>query len=132
MAAVPKLPRPSEAELSILRVLWEQGPCTVREVTEHLTRLRPPRDMGYTTALKFMQIMAGKKLVQRDERERSHRYTASVAPERTRQQMVGDMVERLFGGSASGLVLQALGTGKIPADELAEIRRLIAEMEARP
>ena len=131
MTAASKLPKPSDAELSILRVLWEHGPCTVREVTEHLTRLHPPRDMGYTTALKIMQIMAGKGLVNRDESERSHRYAAAAGPERTKKQMVSDLVERLFGGSAAGMVLQALGTGKVSSEELGSIRRMIAEMEGR-
>ena len=129
--AAAKLPKPSDAELSILRALWEFGPGTVREVMEWLTKLHPPREMGYTTVLKIMQIMAGKGLVKRDESERSHRYSAAAAPERTRRQMVGDLVERLFGGNAAGLVVQALGTGKVSAGELGEIRRLIDEMEAR-
>jgi BlaI family transcriptional regulator, penicillinase repressor len=131
MAAKSGFPKPSEAELSILRVLWEQGACTVREVTEHLTRLRPPREMGYTTALKIMQIMAGKGLVKRDESERTHRYAAAAGSERTKKQIVGDLVERLFGGSAAGMVLQALGTGKVSSEELESIRRMIAEMEGR-
>jgi BlaI family transcriptional regulator, penicillinase repressor len=131
MGSNSKLPKPSDAELSILRVLWEQGACTVREVTEHLTRLRPPRSMGYTTALKIMQIMAVKGLVKRDESERSHRYAAAVGPDRTKNQMVTDLVERLFGGSAAGMVLQALGSGRVSTAELESIRRMIEEMEGR-
>jgi len=131
MSSAAKLPKPSDAELSILRVLWEQGACTVREVTEHLTRLRPPRTMGYTTALKIMQIMGSKGLVKRDESERSHRYAAAAGPDRTKKQIVGDLVERLFGGSAAGMVMQALGTGKVSSGELESIRKVIEEMEER-
>lgn len=131
MSTASPLPKPSESELSILRVLWENGPGTVREVTDWLTKLHPPRPMGYTTALKIMQIMAGKGLVTRDESERSHRYAAVAGPDLTQKQMVGDLVERLFGGSAAGMVLQALGTGKVSQAELDSIRHLIQEMEGR-
>ena len=131
MSAASHLPKPSESELSILRVLWENGPGTVREVTDWLTKLPPPRPMGYTTALKIMQIMAGKGLVTRDESERFRRYAAVAGSERTQKQMVGDLVERLFGGSAAGMVLQALGTGKVSQAELDSIRHLIQEMEGR-
>ena len=119
-----KLPKPTEAELAILRVLWTAGPSTVRAVNE---RLSDERDIGYTTTLKLMQIMADKGLVTRDESDRSHVYAARVSEGRTQRQLVSDLVDRAFGGSAAALVLQALRTGQASVEELAEIQRLIAD-----
>jgi predicted transcriptional regulator len=119
-------PRPTPAELEILGVLWELGPSTVREVQEELDSHRPT---GYTTVLKLLQIMTEKKLVRRDARERAHRYTASLPRERTEQQMVGDLVDRAFGGSASRLVMRALSSRPATADELERIRELLDEIE---
>jgi BlaI family penicillinase repressor len=121
-----KLPRPTDAELAILRVLWRKGPCTVREVQEQLARGQPT---GYTTALKLLQIMAEKGLVDRDETRRTHIYRASRPEEQTQRQLVGDLLERAFGGSAQKLVMQALATRPASAEELAAIRELIDRLE---
>jgi predicted transcriptional regulator len=121
-----KLPRPTDAELDILRVLWERGACTVREVQEALNEAKPT---GYTTVLKLMQIMIDKGLVRRDEQQRAHVYEAQLAQEQTQRQLVSDLVERAFNGSASGLVMQALASKKTSASELSEIRRILDEVE---
>jgi BlaI family penicillinase repressor len=121
--------RPTEAELEILRVLWERGPSTVRQVHESLAT---QRETGYTTTLKLMQIMADKGLVTRDESSRTHIYASRVSQETTQRQLVNDLVERAFGGSATELVLRALSSHRATDDELREIRRLIEEaQEAR-
>jgi len=122
------LPRPTDAELAILRVLWERGPSTVRDVTDALQK---ERGTGYTTALKLMQIMTEKGLVQRDDSQRTHVYQAMARPEDTQKQLVKDLLERAFGGSAQQLVLQALSSKKASRAELAEIRGLIEEMEKK-
>lgn len=118
----PPLPRPTDAELAILRVLWARGPSTVRQVHELLVRERPS---AYTTALKMLQIMTEKGLVERDESDRTHVYRARLSEEQTQQQLVGDLLDRAFGGSASKLVMQALATTRATPDELREIRQLI-------
>ena len=117
-------PRPTDAELEILRVLWERGPCTVRQVHELLAAAR---DTGYTTTLKLMQIMADKGLVTRDESSRTHIYAARASQETTQRQLVNDLVQRAFGGSAAELVLRALATHKTSDKELQEICQLIDE-----
>ena len=122
------LPRPTDAELSILAVLWRRGPSTVRAIHEVLSRRQ---DTGYTTVLKLMQIMTEKGLLRRDDSERSHVYTAAVARQRTQRQLVGHLLERAFSGSAPQLVMQALATQKASPEELAEIRRLIDQMEGK-
>src|SRR4051812_29802580 len=99
-----KPPRPTDAELAILRILWSRGASTVRQVHEALSRERPA---AYTTALKMLQIMTEKGLVRRDERERTHIYETRLTEEQTQRQLVRDLVDRAFGGSASKLVLQA-------------------------
>jgi predicted transcriptional regulator len=116
------LPRPTDAELAILRVLWDTGPTTVRQVHEAMAG---DRDTGYTTTLKLMQIMAEKGLVTRDESARTHVYAARVSRDRTQRQLVNDLIDRAFGGSAAALVLQALSAQPTSAEELGEIRRLI-------
>jgi predicted transcriptional regulator len=118
------LPRPTDAELQILRVLWERGPATVRQVHEALAGTR---ETGYTTTLKLMQIMADKRLVERDESSRTHVYTASMSEEHTQRQLLNDLVDRAFGGSAAALVLRALSSRTTSDDELGEIRKLIDE-----
>jgi BlaI family transcriptional regulator, penicillinase repressor len=126
-----KLPRPTDAELAILRILWERGACTVRQVHEALSRERPA---AYTTALKMLQIMTEKGLVRRDESDRTHVYQSRLTEEQTQRQLVRDLVDRAFGGSASKLVLQALSARRATAEELGEIRKLIEssrEKEAR-
>jgi predicted transcriptional regulator len=127
-------PRPTDAELAILRVLWEKGPTTVREVVETLNaKIGAPiapslsRPVGYTTALKLMQIMSDKGLVQRDDTNRSHVYRpTSVASEQpTQRRLVKDLADRAFGGSTSKLVMAALSSQKSTPAELAEIRKLL-------
>jgi predicted transcriptional regulator len=116
------LPRPTDAELAILRVLWERGPSTVRQVHEVLSRERPT---AYTTALKLLQIMTEKGLVRRDESERTHIYHVRLSEEQTQRQLVRDLLDRAFGGSASKLVMQALSARRATPEELGEIRRLL-------
>lgn len=123
-----ELPRPTEAELAILRVLWHRGPSTVREVTE---ALQDERGTGYTTALKLLQIMTDKGLVQRDESSRAHAYEAVASAESTQRQLVSDLLDRAFDGSAQQLVLQALSAKRASRDELAEIRRVLDEFEKK-
>ena len=118
------LPRPTDAELAILRVLWERGASTVRQVHEALS---DTRETGYTTTLKLMQIMADKGLVTRDESSRTHVYAAAVNEEQTQGQLVKDLVDRAFGGSAKALALRALSAEGTTAEELREIRKLIAD-----
>lgn len=113
-------PRPTNAELAILTVLWRRGPSTVREVHE---TLREP--VGYTTVLKLLQIMTDKGLVTRDERARTHVYQAAVSEAATQGRLVSDLVDRAFGGSSTALVLQALSTAPASRDELEQIRRLL-------
>jgi predicted transcriptional regulator len=120
------LPRPTDAELSILRVLWELGPCTVREVTD---AVQEDRGTGYTTALKLLQIMTEKGLVRRDDRERTHIFEAAVARDQTQRQLVADLLERAFGGSAEQLVVQALSAKRASREELSQIRKLLDELE---
>src|SRR5262245_26445826 len=117
-----KTPRPTDAELSILRVLWDLGPCTVRQVHEVLSR---ERTSAYTTALKLLQIMTEKGLVRRDESDRTHVYHARLSQEQTQRQLVRDLLDRAFGGSSSKLVMQALATKRASAEELVQIRRLL-------
>jgi len=124
--AKPELPRPTDGELAILRVLWRHGPSTVRQVRDILERSQPT---GYTTVLKLLQIMAAKGLVARDESQRTHIYQATRSEVHTQRQLIGDLLHRAFGGSASKLVMQALATKKASADELAEIRKLIENLE---
>jgi len=118
--------RPTDAELAILRVLWDRGPSTVREVWDQIS---PKQGTGYTTVLKTMQIMFEKGLLKRDASERSHVYKVSVSETRTQRQVIGHLLERVFSGSASKLVMQALAARKATPEELAEIRKLLDEME---
>jgi BlaI family transcriptional regulator, penicillinase repressor len=116
-----RLSKPTDAELAILRVLWERGPSTVRQVHEALAT----RETGYTTTLKLMQIMADKGLVTRNEAARTHVYSAIAGEAQTQQQLLRDLVDRAFGGSAAALVLRALSADDTSESELREIRRLI-------
>ena len=118
------LPRPTDAELAILRVLWTEGPSTVRQVHEALAEAR---ETGYTTTLKLMQIMAEKGLVTRDESSRTHIYAARLTQDQTQQQLVSDLVNRAFGGSAAALVMQALNAHATTSDEIAEIQKILEE-----
>jgi len=119
-------PKPTDAELAILRVLWSRGPSTVRQVHDALTG---ERATGYTTALKLLQIMSEKGLVARDETDRSHVYSARLSEGETQRQLLDDLLGRAFGGSATKLVMQALSGGKATPAELAQIRRLIDEKQ---
>ncbi len=121
-----ELPRPTDAELEILKVLWRRGPSTVREVFETLGETKVT---GYTTALKLMQIMAEKGLVVRDESERAHRYEPAAPEDETQRRLVGDLLRKAFDGSAKKLVMQALSTERASAEELSEIRRMLDEIE---
>lgn len=122
----PELPKPTEAELAILGVLWDRGSGTVRDVHEALYR---DDGGGYTTALKLLQVMHGKGLVRRDDSQRAHVYVASLSKERTQKRFLSDIVQRVFDGSASQLVLHALGTQHATRAELDEIRELINRLE---
>jgi BlaI family penicillinase repressor len=124
--ARPALPRPTDAELMVLRALWRRGPSTVRQVHEDLEDGRP---VGYTTTLKMMQIMADKGLVERDKTDRSHVYRAKATEERTQRQLIRDLLHRAFGGSARKLFVQALAEAKSSPQEMAEIRRLLDSEE---
>jgi BlaI family penicillinase repressor len=119
-------PRPTDAELAILRVLWQRGPSTVRQVMEEFNRTQ---DTGYTTVLKLLQIMTDKGLVQREEVGRLHIYEPARSEEQTQRQLVSHLLDRAFHGSARQLVLQALATRKTSPTELAEIRQLLDRLE---
>jgi BlaI family transcriptional regulator, penicillinase repressor len=116
------IPRPTNAELEILTVLWSIGPSTVRGVYDVIRRRRPAQ---YSTILKFMQIMSEKGLVHRDESQRAHIYSASKSREWTQRQLAGDLLERAFSGSAKALLLGALSARKASKKELAELRDLL-------
>ena len=122
----PDAPRPTPGELEILGVLWDHGPSTVREIHERLAKDRPT---GYTTVLKLLQIMTEKGLVSRDEAARAHVYEARAPQEQTQRQLVRDLLDRAFGGSATKLVMQALSARKAPREELARIRELLDRLE---
>lgn len=119
-------PKPTDSELAILRVLWRLGAATVRAVQDELNQTQ---ETGYTTVLKLLQIMTEKGLVKRDESERSHIYKPAYTEDQVQQQLVGHLLDRAFGGSARQLVMQALAAKKSSPAELAEIRKLIDEME---
>jgi predicted transcriptional regulator len=119
-------PRPTDAELAILSVLWRRGPSTVKDVHEEFARRAP---VAYTTTLKQLQIMAEKGLVTRDESQRAHLYTARLPEEATQTQLVGDLLDRAFEGSATRLVMRALSSRPATPEELAEIRELLDQLE---
>lgn len=121
-----KLPNPTDAELAILRVLWDLGSATVRQVNE---RLDAERKTGYTTTLKLMQIMLEKGLLKRDDSGHAHIYQSAVTRGKTQRQIVGEILEQVFDGSAQQLVMQALSAKKSSPAELAEIRKLLDEIE---
>ncbi len=120
--------KPTESELEILQVLWRKGLATVREVHEELSI---SKDVGYTTTLKLMQIMHEKGLVKRDDSMRTHVYQAAVSKEKTQKHLVGKMIDSLFGGSPTQLVIQALGEHKATADELEKIQQLIDSLKGK-
>ena len=120
--------KPTASELEILRVLWSRGPSTVREVHEALSE---KKDLGYTTVLKLLQIMTAKGTVRRDEGQRAHVYKACQPATETKRQLVGDVLQRVFEGSASELMIHALEGRKTSKKELEELRRLLDEYERR-
>ena len=119
-------PRPTDAELSILRVLWERGPSTVRQVHDVLS---VDREFAYTTTLKLLQLMTEKGVAMREEDGRVHLYRAAVAQEETQRHLIRDLVDRAFGGSPSQRVIQALAAKPASAEDLREFRRLLKEHE---
>lgn len=119
-------PKPTEAELEILQILWQHGPATVRSVHERLT---DQREVGYTTTLKNMQNMVQKQLLRRDDTSRSHVYSAAIRREATQRMLLDRFLETAFGGSASRLVLQALGHGQTTPEERRQIKALIDQLE---
>lgn len=119
-------PRPTDSELAILRVLWSRGPSTVRDVHEELNQTAPT---GYTTVLKLLQIMTEKGLVVRDEANRAHIYEPRYSEHKTQRQILSDLTDRAFGGSAAKLVVQALSGRKATAEELNAIRELLDRLE---
>jgi BlaI family transcriptional regulator, penicillinase repressor len=127
-AVTPKRPNPTAAELEILRVLWEAGPRSVRDIQRVLNEGKPT---GYTTVLKLIQIMTEKGLVTRDENQRPQIYRARFPREHTQQQLLHDLMQRAFGGSVKALVLQALSGRKSSRQELEEIEKLLDRMEGR-
>jgi len=118
--------RPTKVELSILRVLWEKGPGTVREIQ---ARLSVTRETGYTTALKMLQIMTEKGLVERDEAVRPQIYRAKFSQEKTQKQLLQDLVQRAFGGSVKALVMQAISTKRSSPEDLEAIEKLLDRFE---
>ncbi len=117
-----ELPKPTDAELAILRVIWTEGPSTVRQIKDVLHHRRPTL---YTTVLKTLQIMTTKGLVRREQQGRLHVYAAALSEQRTQRQLVRDLLDRAFGGSASQLVMQALATTRASAAEMNEVERLL-------
>lgn len=118
--------KPTEGELEILQVLWDTGKATVRDVHETILK---SKDAGYTTTLKLMQIMHEKGLVKRDDSAKTHIYQANVSREKTQSQFVGKMINSLFGGSSSQLVMQALGSQNVSKEELDEIQQLLDNLK---
>jgi BlaI family penicillinase repressor len=118
--------KPTASELEILHVLWTRGPSTVREVHESLSE---KKDLGYTTVLKLLQIMTTKGTVRRNETQRAHVYEACLPAEQTKRQLAGDMLQRVFEGSASQLMMHALAGRKSSPEEITELRRLLDEYE---
>ncbi len=118
--------KPTDSELEILNILWTKGPSTVRDIHDVLEK---SKEAGYTTTLKLMQIMLDKGLLKRDASNKSHVYTANISQEKTQGQLVQRMIDNVFNGSASQLVMQALGNYKPSTDELNEIKKYLDEME---
>jgi BlaI family transcriptional regulator, penicillinase repressor len=124
----PETQKPTVSELEILRILWARGPSTVREVHEALSK---KKRMGYTSVLKLMQIMFDKGSVRRNEDQRAHVYQANHAAEKTKRQLAGDVLQRVFDGSASQLMMHALAGRKGSKEEVEELRRLLDEYERK-
>ncbi len=122
MARIPKTPKPTPAELDLLRVLWQLGPATVKQVHQHAQKDRP--EITYATVLRLMQVMHGKGLLVRDESERSHVYSSALAQTSTQSSLLGDLIHRGFGGSGKALVLAAL-QGHVTEKEREDIRAFL-------
>ena len=120
------LPRPTDAELELLQVLWDTGPCTVRQIHESL-----PKQTGYTTTLKILQKMADKGLVERDESQKSHIYAAAIEAEKTQRQLLSHLIQSAFGGSPARLVMQALSDDRASEEDLARIRDMLQQLEQK-
>jgi predicted transcriptional regulator len=120
--------KPTDAELEVLRVLWSRGPSTVRQIHDVLDREKP---RGYTTILKTIQIMTEKRLVLRDTSDRRHVYRARLSEDRTQRQLLRDLIDRAFGGSAANLMLQVFGSDVASPEEIAELEAMLAEQRAR-
>jgi predicted transcriptional regulator len=120
--------KPTESELEILQVLWKKGLATVREVHEELSKIK---DAGYTTTLKLMQIMNEKGLVKRDDSMRTHVYQSAVNKEKTQKHLMAKMIDSLFGGSSTQLVIQALGENKATPEELEKIQQLLDSLKTK-
>lgn len=123
-----KVSGPTDKELSILAILWNNGPSTVRQVNEEMNK---QQKTGYTTTLKLMQIMTEKGLVIRDDSKFQHIYKPAASEEKTQNQVVGDLLEKVFSGSAEKLVMRALSAKKVSAKELAKIKKMLEEMEGK-
>lgn len=119
-------PQPTASELEILRILWSRGPSTVREVHESLSK---EKSLGYTTVLKLLQIMTTKGTVRRNENQRAHVYEAGIPAEQTKRQIAGEMLQRVFEGSASQLMMHALAGRQASPEEIEELRRLLDEYQ---
>ena len=117
--------QPTERELAILQILWKKGPSTVRQVNQAMNK---DRLTGYTTTLKLMQIMAEKGLLIRDDSQFKHIYKVAISEEKTQNQLVGNLLEQAFSGSAEKLVMRALSAKKVSADELAKIKKMINKL----
>ena len=124
--AKAKIPQPTEKELAILRILWDKGPSTVRQINDAMNEKEPT---GYTTTLKLMQIMTEKKLLIRDDSKFRHIYEPAISQEQTQGRLVGDLLEKAFAGSAEKLVMRALSAKKVSQKELAKIKKMIEKLE---
>ena len=124
--AKQKIPQPTDRELTILGILWDEGPSTVRRVNEVMNE---EKATGYTTTLKLMQIMTEKGLLSRDDSQFKHIYKPTIDEERTQKELVGDLLERAFSGSTEKLVMRALSAKKVSAEELSKIRKMVDEMQ---
>ncbi len=126
--AKEKMPQPTDRELQILRILWDDGPSTVRQVNSAMNR---KNQVGYTTTLKLMQIMAEKGLLVRDKSQFKHIYQPAITEESTQKQLIGQLLDRAFSGSAEKLVMRALSAKKVSAAELAKIRKMLDKIEGK-
>ncbi|HTX41191.1 MAG TPA: BlaI/MecI/CopY family transcriptional regulator [Acidobacteriaceae bacterium] len=124
-----ELPRPTEGELELLRILWQRGPATVRELHEEVSQTRP---LGYTGVLKLLQIMTEKGLVEREESGKAHIYRAAASERATQDQLLRDLSQRLFAGSAAQLAMHALSLEPVNDRELEELRILLDQKRQRP